>query len=395
MYSEPGDFIGGGMQRVYTQANSSTTLSGTEGFLTVNISSDMGDDWTMNFAAPPGENLQPGVYTNVGRAEFRGSGQAGIDIFGDGAGCNTDSGLFQVEDIGTDAGGDVNRLWIVYQQNCEGGEPALFGEVRLGEPAGGALSSAPSLVRWPEHNFGTAETTVPVEVTSATSTTIQSVALGGTDLSDFAIRADACTKVTLGAGGGCDVYVQPTPRAAGTRTATLDVTTTSGQSVAVPLQVWTEGGTTKLAMTSVGGDFVGGDQSYHFAPTDATILASGTPELVQFVLDSGTQQWDGAFTPAAGGIVATGMTYFGAQRYPFQGNSPGLTIYGDGRGCNTSGGRFTVTDATFSLDGQLETFGVRFAQRCTDPGSTGALYGTFDWDLGATTAPPPWGVPTS
>lgn len=395
MSSDSGDYIGGGVQRVYTPANASVSVSGTASDLTVSVSSDTGDDWSMVFAAPPGQTMQPGDdYTDVGRAEFRGSGQAGIDIFGDGRGCNTDSGIFQVQDIGTDATGAIDRLWIVYQQNCEGGPAGLFGEVRLGEPATAPVQPSPAIVRWSEHPFRTPEPAVPVQLTASSAATIASVSLTGGNRYAFAIRSDGCAGATLAAGAGCEVYVDATPYAAGTMTTTLQATTGSGQTIKVPLQSWTEGGTTKLTMTSGPGDFVGGGASYSFTPANATISASGTPEEVGFALSAANGDWwDGQFAAPEGNILAAGDTYRNATRYPFQGAGPGLSVYGDGAGCNTSTGHFTVTAATYSTDGTLETFGARFSQTCT--GDTGALTGTFDWNAGANTAPPPWGVPTT
>jgi hypothetical protein len=395
MYSDPGDFVGGGVQHVYTPGNASMTVSGTASDLTVTISSDTGDDWSMVFAAPPGETIAPGdVYTDVGRAAFRGSGQAGIDIFGDGRGCNTDSGLLQVQDVDTAPDGAIDRLWLVYQQNCEGAGPALFGEVQLGEPGSAPVQASPAVVRWPEHAFRTPETTVPVQLTASSPATIKSVTLTGGDPFAFVIRSNGCKGATLAAGAGCDVYVDSTPFAAGTTNTTLQATTAGGQTIDVPLQSWTEGGATRLAMTSAAGDFVGGGGPYLFTPANSTIAAAGTPEVVSFSLGaSNGDSWSGDFAAPQGKILSPGATYTDAQRYPFQGLGPGLSVYGDGRGCNTSTGRFTVTTATYSTEGVLETFGARFSQTCT--GDTGALTGTFDWYAGSTTAPPPWGVPTS
>ena len=49
-----------------------------------------------------------------------------------------------------------------------------------------------------------------------------------------------------------------------------------------------------------------------------------------------------------GQTLTAGTTYANATRYPFNGSGPGLAIYGEGRGCNTLTGSFTVTEATFA-----------------------------------------------
>jgi hypothetical protein len=44
------------------------------------------------------------------------------------------------------ADGSVERLWVVYEQHCEGAIPALFGGVRLGMPYDGP--STPAYSSW-------------------------------------------------------------------------------------------------------------------------------------------------------------------------------------------------------------------------------------------------------
>ena len=70
------------------------------------------------------------------------------------------------------------------------------------------------------------------------------------------------------------------------------------------------------------------------------------------------------FAAPPGDVLAPG-TYSNAARYPFNGTSPGLSVIGNGRGCNTITGSFTVTEIGFSpVDGSLASFGVTFTQHC-------------------------------
>src|SRR5215216_3166320 len=134
MFSDPGDWIGGGSQRVFRTGDSSITMGGSPGYVSVNVSGGtFGDYYSMDFAAAPGQALAVGYYTHAQRAPFREAGRPGIDISGSGRGCNEISGLFQVKDIAF-TGSTLTRLWILYEQHCEGGTAALFGEVRVGEP---------------------------------------------------------------------------------------------------------------------------------------------------------------------------------------------------------------------------------------------------------------------
>src|SRR2546423_10340656 len=164
MYSDTGDYIGAGTQREFDPGNASITVYGSAGDLTISLDGGTsGDYWDIEVAAAPGHVLTSGgIYTDAQRAPFRQAGHPGIDIYGSGRGCNTDTGLFEVKDIATDSSGAISRLWIVYQQHCEGGHAATWGEVKLNEPVDvGATVAAPGIVRWPTTDVGAPNTGVP------------------------------------------------------------------------------------------------------------------------------------------------------------------------------------------------------------------------------------------
>ena len=177
MYSDSGDYIGGGQTRLFTPGTSSITVSGSTSDLTVGVSGGAsGDSYGLEFAAPPGGVLAPGVYDKAQRAAFREAGHPGIDVSGDGRGCNTISGRFEVRDFSVSPTGVLQRLWIVYEQHCEGGTAALFGEVRITQPIpDGPAATAPGLVRWPATEPGGMGTAVPVTLVAASPITIAGV----------------------------------------------------------------------------------------------------------------------------------------------------------------------------------------------------------------------------
>jgi hypothetical protein len=79
-------------------------------------------------------------------------------------------------------------------------------------------------------------------------------------------------------------------------------------------------------------------------------------------------------TPPNGQTPTTGTT--NATRYPFNGSGPGLSISGEGRGCNELTGSFTVTEATFGGpdSSYIQDFAATFEQHCE--GAEPALRGT-------------------
>jgi hypothetical protein len=76
-----------------------------------------------------------------------------------------------------------------------------------------------------------------------------------------------------------------------------------------------------------------------------------------------------------GQLLEAGRTYDGARRYPFNDAAPGLSISGDGRGCNELSGTFTVNKIEFDAAGTLRAFEVTFEQHCEH--FTPALRGTW------------------
>jgi hypothetical protein len=98
--------------------------------------------------------------------------------------------------------------------------------------------------------------------------------------------------------------------------------------------------------------------------------------------------WYLDFVPSAGDILAPG-TYSGATRYPFNGTGAGLSIDGEGRGCNELTGAFTVNELTFDGAGP-RTLSISFEQHCEH--ATPALRGTFELRAGDTSTPAPWMV---
>jgi hypothetical protein len=390
MFSD-GEWVGGGVQRVYTPANGQIAVSGSTSDLSVSVSGGaFGDAYSLEFAAPPGQTLVPGVYDKAQRAPFREAGRPGIDISGDGRGCNTVSGRFEVKDFAVTPAGYLQRLWIVYEHHCEGGTPALFGEVRLGVTgAGGPVADAPSLLRWPLLDLGGGGTAVPVTVMATGPATIGSVSIAGAHPADFPKRLDECSGRTLAAGGVCEVWLRFVPTVAGTRTARVRIPV-GDVTHDVELQGFAYGGRTRVIMRSDPGDYIGQGQTWSYTPQNASIAVGGSRQRASFGIDGDNGDWwYGDFVAGGGDILVPGDTYQ-ATRYPFNGTGPGMSVDGEGRGCNELTGTFTVTDARFEPDGRMRAVGIDFEQHCE--GMTPALRGTFEFRAGDTTPLPPWMV---
>jgi len=349
-----------------------------------------GDAYSLEFAAPPGQALTVGVYDKAQRAPFREAGRPGIDISGDGRGCNTVTGRFEVKAFDVTPAGVLERLWIVYEHHCEGGTSALFGEVRLGvDGAGGPVAVAPSIIRWPLLESGDSGTTVPVTVMARDGAAIGTVSIAGASPGAYTKRVDECSGRTLAAGATCEVWVRFVPDGAGTRLARLRIPV-GDVTHDVELQGFAYGGRTRVIMHSDPGDYIGGGQDWAYRPENATIAAGGSRQRAGFSIDGDNGDWwYGDFVAGSGDILVPGDTY-AATRYPFNGSGPGMSVDGEGRGCNELSGTFTVNEARYEADGRLRSVGIDFEQHCEH--MTPALHGTFEFRAGDTTQPPPWTV---
>jgi hypothetical protein len=123
--SEPGDWIGQGATAVISDPTQ-ISVTGDAGFIRAS-----GGPWTLEFRAPSGEVLAPGVYAHAERAAFVTGRSPGLEVTGESRGCNEVFGRFAVNQIQTDAIGNVTALDVRFVQHCEAADaPALRGWFR-------------------------------------------------------------------------------------------------------------------------------------------------------------------------------------------------------------------------------------------------------------------------
>ena len=136
--------------------------------------------------------------------------------------------------------------------------------------------------------------------------------------------------------------------------------------------------TSQLTYTSDPGDFIGQGQSVSLALSGHTVSAwrdSSRPTVdIRWQSASGplTTFWNLSFSAASGTQLQPG-TYTGATRYPFNSGVHGLSVSGNGRGCNTLTGSFVVLEAVYGQQGEMLRFHATFEQHCE--GAAPALRG--------------------
>ena len=126
--SDTGDYIGGGKQQVWTLKESDFSVGGSNRDIRVSVSGQ-GDWWYLEFRAPSNGQLGAGQFTNAERAPFVTGKAPGLDINGDGRGCNTLGGRFAIKTLTWTSAGTVAEMDVLFEQHCEGMGPALRGEL--------------------------------------------------------------------------------------------------------------------------------------------------------------------------------------------------------------------------------------------------------------------------
>jgi len=132
MVSDPGDYIGQGRTWDYNEANMTLVPAGNfQNGASFNITSGS-EWWYLNFAGPNNEPLHMGSYKGATRFPFNSTGP-GLDVSGNGRGCNMLTGQFDVMQVEYGPDGVPTTFWATFEQHCEGAVPALRGEICFGK----------------------------------------------------------------------------------------------------------------------------------------------------------------------------------------------------------------------------------------------------------------------
>lgn len=249
LISQPGDYIGQG-QTYFTTNAADFSFSGTSSSISVKAFG-----YTIVLDGPGSAALGLGQYPVATRWPFNGS-NPGLDISGNGRGCNSVCGSFEILEMHADALGEIDRFRATFTQRCECSVAELNGEIRF-------------------------------------------------------VRQPSLPAVT-----------------------------------------------NSVSLISQAGDYIGQGQAY-FSTNAADFSVSGTPYTVSVAAFGYSITMD-----APGSTMLDAGVYPGASRWPFNGSTPGLSIAGNGRGCNTLSGAFNILEFRTNNLGQVDRFWATFAQHC-------------------------------
>jgi hypothetical protein len=321
-----------------------------------------------------------GEFDGAQRTAFRSPTRPGIDVFGDGRGCNTDTGRFLVSDFALNADGTIARLAVDFEQHCEGAAPALYGSFRYNSTVAAEPRLAVANTYALKGNAGTSDASVTLSLCLPSATIVQVeyatangnanqgtdyVSTTGTATFQPGVTSQAITVPILG---------NFLPR--GNRTFRVKLSAPSGAPIgAASARVLIRDPNvpvTALAMSSQAGDYIGQGLQYLITLSDGTFTPTTSANVVTFSINNG-DGWQSDFAGPTTARLGVG-NYQNAQRYPFQpAGTPGLSVYGDGRGCNTLTGNFQVLQAGYTASNILRSFSANFEQHCE--GAVPALFG--------------------
>ena len=142
-----------------------------------------------------------------------------------------------------------------------------------------------------------------------------------------------------------------------------------------------------VTLQSDAGDYIGAGQSYAYSNGNARLTVTQAGGQFHIAV-TGNDNWTADFAEPSALTTLQRGTYANLTRYPFDDATVGgIDWSGDGRGCNTETGSFTIDSVTYS-GATLTALDLHFEQHCE--GAAPALRGQIHWLASDTsTAPGP------
>ena len=381
--SQPGDFVGQGILQTFTPADGTFAVQPTfDGGVEFSFQTpDFSSTWYLYFGPPTGKKLLKGEYEGAQTFAFHSPPKPGIDVYGDGRGCNTLTGRFLVSDIALNADGSVARLGIDFEQHCLGGEgaqPALYGSVRYNSTVPVIPRIAVGTTNALKGNVGTSDATLilslcmpSTQLVTAQYTTEDGSGIAGTDYISTTGTVQFQPGITSQA---ITVPIIGDRLARGSKTFKVKLVSSSGAPIGAGLgqiKIFDPNvALTTLLVSGQPGVYVGGGL-YLYTVGDGSFLTQHNVNFVTVGLYAGYDTWQVEFGGPSGANLTKG-NYENAQGSPP--GTPVLDVVGEGHGCDTSIGSFVVNKIYYRKDGSVGSFSADFEEHC-EP-FTAALFGS-------------------
>lgn len=356
MDSDSGDWVGAGTSYDLSDATGTFNTSFSDSRLNISYRSTE-DNFSFDFESPNNRDFVRGAFLDAQRTPFRGPLNPGISVTGNGRGCNTNSGEFYIYEY--DISGEEPVVALDFVQYCDSQTSALRGSIRVNSNVETPYNLPFAIVD--AKNSAMEGTTVQLKGGKSLSGTgtIQSYQWAHVSgpVPTFNDSTSASAVVTLPIDvslGGDDVIVS------------LTVTNDANQSDTAQSTILVASKSdpkSYFTMSSESGDYIGAGRDWSFDDTNSTIQASRNFDNGVSVSINGETHYSADFAAPGDEELTIGL-FDPATRYPFQdSNIAGLSVSGDGRGCNQSFGLFNVLDVKW-LDNKPTSFHATFEQHC-------------------------------
>ncbi len=376
MDSEAGDYIGRGLFYIYSLSDGKFTAQPNAGngvsvsFTAPNYS----HWWYLDFAAPNNALLTVGSYSGATRYPFQAVNAPGLSVYGDGSGCDTSTGSFEVKEINYGANNEIISFWATFEQHCGGRlpDPGLMGEIRFNATAPNSVttlqtSSNPSAegqtITFTARVAGS--TVVPtgtVTFTDGMTVLGTSTLLGSPATATLSTSALSAQTHSITAKYSGDSYFEPS-------SASLTQTVENANAT--------------MLMMNISSSYATGNFIF-YSLVDGTFSAQplyGTGVSISFITPDNSHYWFLHFAAPNKAVLTVG-TYSGATNMPGM-NTPLLDV--EGGGCDNLKGSFEVKEISYGANNEIISFWATFEQHCGNSLPDRALLGEIRFN--ATTAP--------
>ena len=371
--SQPGDYIGQGIQRTYTPADGAFTIandsSNPGNWVRVSVTGpSFSFVWFADFSAANGAPLAPGSYGSV--QQYRTS-KPGLSVTGSGRACGIVRGRFVVREIVLAPNGTISAFAADFEQHCDDAAPALFGAVRYNSSVSDLLPFA--------GNYPIYQLTIAEDAHGRVTGTGIDCGGGGSTCQSVLPSASQVT-ITAAPEPGY-VFTGWSGDCRGLATTTVHVNSVKA-CTAIFEPFASSSPRTMLYWESEAGDYIGqGQEVLRSLPNSDWIVQSGdNGRRVNFYIQDEFSSLSLDFSAPEGQQLMAGY-YGAARRYPFTPLN-GLSVSGFSRGCNRLTGRFVVLEVAIAPNGTVERFAADFEQHCEDavPALVGSIryYATVD-----------------
>lgn len=392
--SQPGDPIGEGITRTFQSTDGTFAVSnaGSSGvFITFDGAED--HDWFLTFLGPVARPLTTGIYENATRIQSPVG--SGLNVFGEGRGCNQSQGRFEVLEIEYGPNGQVDRFAATFEQHCEDSVRALTGVVLLNStlsipapPPTTCHSRSATIARLSQEVSGTqAGASSIVKLNSLLDEAQSNVDANRPWLARSILGRFISSAVSYSNLSPTHRKFVSAPAADGLVCGASNVMTNmlAASSEAIdPIEPADATLSDALELVSPPGEYIGNGITQVFGPNDGAFTAQRFGDLVQIHFNGGPHYWILRFVGPDFGPLALGE-YTGTARFATP-TAAGLDVSGEGRGCNDSTGRFEILELGYGADGAVEQFAATFEQACEQAPPDLVLRGSIL--LNSTLAPP-------